>query len=370
MLGKITLPDTMPNMCSKFLVGFCSLVLLLVTPTLACSRVTYNGGPQDGNRTIIGRSTDWLTPTNSSIFAFPAGLQRNGSAGENSMNWTSKYGSVITTAYDLSTCDGMNDQGLVANLLYLADGDYGIRNTSIPAMSLAIWPQYFLDMYATVAEAAKDLFNRDGQAKFQVRTKELIPEVPSLMHISLSDATGDNLVMEWLNGKSVVHQGTEYNVMTNEPNFDKQLAINEYWSTISNNSLPGTDRPADRFACLAHYVSVAPGTTDLVSGLATTAGMIRAVSVPMEPINVDTPNITPTLWRTYADTKDLAYYYESATDGNFFWVDVTQLDLSKKGQTLKLPLVGVNWADRVGDMTTKFVKSSPFTFMAVGNQDN
>jgi choloylglycine hydrolase len=234
-------------------------------------------------------------------------------------------------------------------------------------MSIAIWPQYFLDLYGTVAEAADDLFNKDGQAKFQVRTKEIIPGVPSLMHVSLTDATGDNLILEWLNGKLVVHHGTQYNVMTNEPDFDQQLAISEYWSAIANYSLPGTDRAADRFARLAHYHDVAPGATDLVSALATTAGMIRAVSVPMEPININTPNITPTLWRAFADTKDLVYYYESATDGKFFWVDLTQLDLSNKGHTLELPLVGVNWTERVGDMTTHLVESTPFQFLEVDN---
>ncbi|KIV78675.1 hypothetical protein PV11_06301 [Exophiala sideris] len=336
---------------------------LLFSDVFACSRVTYNSGPSDGNRIVIGRSMDWLTPTNSSIFAFPAGLQRNGSAGANSAEWTSKYGSVITTAYDLSTCDGMNTQGLVANLLYLADGDFGPRNTSQQAMSLAIWPQYFLDQYATVAEAANDLFDASGVPKFQVRTRELIPGVPSLMHVSLSDATGDNLILEWLNGALVVHHGTEYNVMTNEPDYDQQLAINEYWSSIANFSLPGTDRPADRFARLAHYVDVAPGATDQVTALATTAGMIRAVSVPMEPINIDTPNITPTLWRTFADTKELVYYYESATDGKFFWVELTKLNLSTGGQTMDLSLVGVNWTDRVGDMTGQFQQATPFTYM-------
>jgi choloylglycine hydrolase len=306
---------------------------------------------------------DWLTPTNSSMWAFPAGLKRNGSAGTNSYNWTSKYGSVVLSAYDLSTCDGMNEKGLVANLLYLADGEYGDRNTSMPAMSLAIWPQYFLDNYANVSDAAKDIYDKNGQSKFQVRTKELIPGVPSLMHVSLSDATGDNLILEWLNGKLVVHQGKQYNVMTNEPDYDQQLAINEYWSAISNVSLPGTDRAADRFARLSHYVKMAPGATDLVSALATTAGIIRAVSVPMEPINIKTPNITPTLWRTIADTKDKVYYYESATDGKFFWVDLTQLDLSSKGQTMQLPMVGVNWTEQVGDMTDNFEKATPFKFM-------
>jgi choloylglycine hydrolase len=347
---------TVTNLCL-------ALSLLFASDVLACSRVTYNSGASDGNRIVIARSMDWLTPTNSSIFAFPAGLKRNGSAGSNSLDWTSKYGSVITTAYDLSTCDGMNSQGLVVNLLYLADGNYGTRNTSIPAMSLAIWPQYFLDNFATVEEAGKSLFDKNGEATFQVRTAALIPGVPTLMHLSVSDATGNNLILEWLNGKLVTHQGAQYNVMTNEPDVDQQLAINEYWSTIANYSLPGTDRPADRFARLSHYVQVAPGSTDLVSALATAAGVVRAVSVPMEPINIETPNITPTLWRTYSDTKDLTYYYESATDGKFFWVDFSKLDLSNQGHTMELPLLGLNWTERVGDMTGQFQKATPFTFM-------
>ena len=349
--------------------SFRQIILALscaITTTLACSRVTY-GGAKDG-RVIVGRSMDWLTPTNSSIYAFPAGLQRNGSAGPNSLQWTSKYGSVITTAYDLSTCDGMNEKGMVANLLYLADGDYGNRNSTIPGMSIAIWPQYFLDQYATVAEAANDLFDQSGSPKFQVRTKELIPGVASLMHVSLTDAFGDNLILEWLNGTLVVHHGSQYRVMTNEPNYDAQLAINQYWSDIANVSLPGTDRPADRFARLAHYADVAPAGADWVSALATTAGIIRAVSVPLEPINVKTPNITPTLWRTFADTRDLVYYYESATDGMYFYIDLTQLDFKNStGHTLQLPMVGVNWTERVGDMTHDFQQAQPFTFLNTGS---
>lgn len=354
-------------MVSSSVMKLCSVAPFLVSGALACSRVVYNSGPQDGNRTVVGRSMDWLTPTNSTIFAFPAGLNRTGRAGDNSLAWTSKHGSVITTAYDLSTCDGMNNQGLVANLLYLADAEYGPRNTSQPAMSIAIWPQYFLDMYATVQEAADDLFDKNGLPKFQVRTKEVVPGVATSMHLSLTDASGDNLILEWLEGKLVVHHGKKYQVMTNEPDFDSQLAINKYWAEIANVSLPGTSRPADRFARLSYYVTVAPDATDMTSAIATTAGMIRAVSVPMEPINIHTPNITPTLWRTISDTKDKVYYQESATDGKVFWVEISNLDLSTRGHTLKLPLMGVNWTERVGDMTAEFETATPFEFMLVDN---
>lgn len=78
----------------------------------ACSRVAYNSGDLDCNRITVGRSMDWLQFPNSSIWAFPAGLHRTGNAGANSISWTSKYGSVVTSMYDLAIVDGMNTAGL------------------------------------------------------------------------------------------------------------------------------------------------------------------------------------------------------------------------------------------------------------------
>src|SRR5262245_50946485 len=43
----------------------------------------------------------------------------------NSAKWTSKYGSLVISAYEAGSADGMNEKGLVANLLYLADADFG-----------------------------------------------------------------------------------------------------------------------------------------------------------------------------------------------------------------------------------------------------
>lgn len=339
----------------------------LIAAAAACSRVSYTSGPQDSNRTVVGRSMDWLVPSNSSLYAFPAGIARTGKAGNNSVAWTSKYGSVITTAYDLASIDGMNTQGLVGNMLYLADGDYGARNASLPAISLSLWLQYMLDNYATVDEVVADLYDSNGNAKYQVRTKEVIPGVPSLQHLSIGDANGDNLILEWINGTLVNHHSKDYTVMTNEPQFEKQLAINEYWSTIANYSLPGTDRPADRFARLAHYRTYIPEATDQTGAIANTAGMIRAVSVPNEPSGIDTPNISPTLWRTYSDTLDKTYFWESATDAYFFWTNLEDLNLSKNGTIMKLPLMNVNWQDRVGDMKASFVNSTSFSFLECDN---
>ena len=73
------------------------------------------------------------------------------------MNWTSKYGSVIATGYDIGTCDGMNEKGLVASLLFLPESIYSLPGDIRPAMGISIWTQYVLDNFATVREAVDEL---------------------------------------------------------------------------------------------------------------------------------------------------------------------------------------------------------------------
>ena len=87
--------------------------------------------------------------------------------------------------------------------------------------------------------------------------------------------------------------------------------------------------------------------------------MIRAVSVPLEPISISKPNIAPTLWRTYADTRDKRYFFEGAKEPMLLWVDMDELDLSEKGKVMVLTL-NETWTERVGDMSKNFVPAKPF----------
>jgi penicillin V acylase-like amidase (Ntn superfamily) len=81
----------------------------------ACTRAVYLG-PED--RVLTGRSMDWKLPMVSNMWVFPRGMARDGAAGARSMQWTSRYGSLVVSGYDISTADGMNEAGLVANLLW------------------------------------------------------------------------------------------------------------------------------------------------------------------------------------------------------------------------------------------------------------
>lgn len=97
-------------------VALAAIASMSVQQTEACTRATYIG---PDNTVITGRTMDWKEDLMSNIYVFPRGMQRAGYNKGNAVNWTSKYGSVIAAGYDIGTCDGMNEKGLVASLLFL-----------------------------------------------------------------------------------------------------------------------------------------------------------------------------------------------------------------------------------------------------------
>jgi len=92
-------------------------------------------------------------PMEINLWALPRGIKRSGLAGKNSLHWISKYGSVAAVVYGFASADGMNEKGLDANVLWLAEADFGSRDDKLPGLSLSLWAQYYLDNFATVAEA-------------------------------------------------------------------------------------------------------------------------------------------------------------------------------------------------------------------------
>ncbi|HWV69731.1 linear amide C-N hydrolase, partial [Chitinophaga sp.] len=231
-----------------FFTLFIPFLLAGIHPVYSCTRVVYKGL----NGTILtARSMDWKDDILTNLWIFPRGMERNGEVGPNSVKWKSKYGSVVASGYDISTTDGMNEKGLVANLLWLVESQYEQWDGKKPGLSIAAWTQYVLDNFATVDEVVKAL----EQEPFTVVTDK-VPGQSRLatLHLSVSDASGDNAIFEYINGKLVVHHDAAYTVMTNSPIFDKQLALNEYWKEIGGTvMLPGTNRAADRFVRASFY---------------------------------------------------------------------------------------------------------------------
>jgi choloylglycine hydrolase len=342
----------------KKAIGALWLAAVLFVPVWkadACTRALYVGN--DGI-VITGRSMDWEEDMHTNLWVFPRGMERDGASGANALKWMSKYGSLIATAYDVGSADGMNEKGLVANLLYLAESDYGKPDVRGTTISIATWAQYVLDNFSTVDEAVQAL----GKELFTIMAPTLPNGSPATAHLSLSDRSGDSAIFEYVKGKLVIHHSREYQVMTNSPTFDEQLALNKYWEKIGGQAmLPGTSRAADRFVRTAFYIAAIPKTSNEQEAVADLLSVMRSVSVPLGIKTPGQPNIASTLWRSIADQKNLIYYFDSATSPNVFWVALADLDFSKGAPAKKLTLDGGKIY--AGDAADKFVPAKSFAFL-------
>ena len=174
----------------------------------------------------------------------------------------------------------------------------------------------------------------------------------------MTDSTGDNAIFEYIDGKLVIHHGKKYQVMTNEPSYDKQLALNDYWKNLKGTFLPGTGEPEDRFVRASFYVDTALKTADEQKSIATAFSIIRNVSVPMQGISPTRPNVAATIWRSVADLKHHVYYFENTDRPNVFWVNLNKLDFKVGAPTKKLPMqAGEIYA---GEVSKQFIESKSF----------
>ncbi len=290
-----------------------------------CTRIKYETGT---GTYIVGRGMDWNDLTaKTDLWAFPQGMKRDGGKHGNAIEWTSKYGSVVASFYNAATADGMNEKGLVANNLYLAESEFGDASKSDkPTLSVGAWAQYFLDNYATVQEAVEAMQN----SPFMIVAPMLPNNRPASVHLSISDASGDSAILEYLDGgKLYIHHNREYNVMTNSPVYEQQLALNAYWETVGgNNMLPGTISAADRFVRVSYNLKSSPKYKDRKVAVASVFSQMRAIGVPLGMEDPDHPNISSTLWRTISDQDAKRYYFESIINPSVFWLDIANLDLS------------------------------------------
>ena len=121
------------------------------------------------------------------------------------------------------------EKGLVASLLFLPESVYKRLGDKRPVMGISIWTQYVLDNFATVREAVDEL----KKEIFRIRRTSNWPNgSASTLHLAITDNTGNTAVLEYLDGKLEIHEGKEYQVMTNSPKYSSQLAINDYWKEI------------------------------------------------------------------------------------------------------------------------------------------
>jgi penicillin V acylase-like amidase (Ntn superfamily) len=324
----------------------------------ACTRLLWN----DNKLAVLsGRTMDWPESTEPVLTVFPCGMARDGgrvgpdvAVEENPARWTSKYGSLVTTVYGIGTADGFNERGLGVHLLYLSAADFGPRDPSKPGLHAGLWPQYLLDNAATVKEAVALL---DGIQVVMVEANGH----KATVHLAIEDAGGDSAIIEYVNGKRVVHHGREFRVMTNDPPYDQQLALlkqHDFSKPSSDTPLPGNVKATDRFVRTAYYAAMLPEPKSEREAVASVLAVMRNVSVPFGAPYKGF-GIYNTEYRTAMNLTDKRYYFELTTSPNVIWVDMSRFDLAAGQPVLQLDPDSM---DLSGDVTGRFQKAAKAPF--------
>ena len=312
---------------------------LWVERASACSRVFVN---DRGTAKIVARSMDLPVafPERPKFFVFPRGLARDGRSGvlpgveaqlqglgANAVRWTGRYGLVGITGFDGAVTDGLNERGLAAHMLVLGESRHEPADGR-PELADALWAQYVLENFATVGEVVDA--HRAG--RFRVVgawSNDLGMPRPLGLHLAVEDTNGDSAIVEYVDGKLVIHHGAEYRVMTNDPHLDEMLTrMKKYKDFGGAEELPGSSAPEFRFARLASYYRYLPIPKDYRDAVAGALSLLRIAQVPFrDPARVNAPELglmagVQTNWVSAADVTNGIYYVNSATVPSLFWLDL------------------------------------------------
>lgn len=332
---------------------------LLQPITEACSRILWNDNQL---AVVVGRTMDWPESTEPILTVLPRGMKRDGAllgnrvvVKDNPARWVSKYGSVVTTVYGLGTADGLNEKGLGMNMLYLTATDFGPRDRSKAGIQAALWGQYLLDNAATVKEALALL---NGIQPIMVDHEG----VKSTVHLSIQDSSGDSAIIEYVNGKPVIHHGREYRVMTNDPTYDQQLALLKKWdfsNATRETPLPGNVSATDRFVRASYYLQALSEPKNEREAIAGILAIARNVSVPFGAPNKAPGTLYNTEYRTAMDLTHKRYFFELTTSPNVIWIDLKKLNFAPGAPVLVLNPDSITLS---GDVTDKFQQATQAPF--------
>jgi choloylglycine hydrolase len=301
------------------------------------------------------------------LYTTPRGIERSGMTPTNPMKWKAKYASVAAVAWEAVTGGGINEAGLSVNLLYLAESNFGDRDDTLKGVCVSVWAQYYLDSFATVAEAV------EAAKSIQVVPFGLVHKGEvgvSTVHMAVEDASGDSAIIEILDGEPIIHHGKQYKVMTNSPTYDEQLALLKAYEGLGGSKpVPGGSQSDERFVRGAYYARMLPEQpASYQAAVAGVLSIMRNMSTPFGMDDPDKPNISATRWRTIADLTNKRYYFEFADMPNVVWVDMDKLNLDEGASAQKFNLA--THFDASGQVADKFQPTEPPAFIEAGAKVN
>lgn len=281
-------------------------VLLLAIPFTgsgtACSTfVLKNNGLQ-----IFGRNYDWSLG-DALLVVNKRGCRKDSITRPGKMGakaeWIAKYGSVTFNQYgrELPT-GGINEAGLVVESMALSETRFP-ESDHRPYIGTALqWRQFLLDTCATVAE----VIATDLRVRVSSRTRG-----PGT-HVLVLDKHGDCAAIEFLDGRMVVHRGTDLPVA---------VLTNDTYARSVQYLNKGRAPLADPYNSITRFIKAARMVQDcraISTGEMTTYAfdILETVSAPR------------TQWRIVYDNQNMQVHFFTRTNSRMRRFDVLDFDFS------------------------------------------
>ncbi len=163
------------------------------------------------------------------------------------ISWVSRYGSITFNQYGREMpSGGMNEMGLVVELMWLNDTEYPAVD-SRPTLTELQWIQYQLD----TAGCVQEIIESDSVVR-------ITPDSMSRIHFLACDSTGDCAAIEFLNGRMVSHRRKEMPVtaLTNHPYSTSVEFLKQHQGFGGEKAIPDGPNSLDRFVRIAAFKDV------------------------------------------------------------------------------------------------------------------
>ncbi len=215
-------------------------VVVPATRAGACSTFCLDSG----SGPVFGKNYDWDVP-DGLVIVNKRGVEKRGLTEDNPARWTSVYGSVTFNQYGREMpCGGMNEAGLVIELMWLDETEYPVPDAR-PALQNLQWIQYHLDRSATI----DDVIAGDGDIRI-VRGDQ------ARVHFLVADSAGACAAVEFVGGEMIVHTGETMPVavLTNDTYERSALFLATHAGFGGTAPVPTSRYSLDRFVRTAAAV--------------------------------------------------------------------------------------------------------------------
>ncbi|RLN95986.1 hypothetical protein BBJ28_00024178 [Nothophytophthora sp. Chile5] len=339
--------------------------LLLGCPTSACSDFLFNRAAS-ASSVVSGRTMDFQADLDTALEVVPRGtlfqeLPVAGCPDCADFAWKARLGFVAANIYGVNVAaDGMNEAGLSAAWLNLEASEYpsptgdGAFNASKPVVTSVC--SYILGNFASVDDVRAGL-KQVQLAGVDGRVAQAILHLPmpadgkakaAPLHVSVHDATGDNLVIEFINGEAVFHENPN-GVLTNDPPLHQQLELlakhrSETAGDINvGDLLPGGYGSTERFirlSVLNGKVADGYSSSSVHASYLEATEEQRVVSDTLHLLNtvVRPPTGEATEWSIVRDHKRRMLYIRSTANQLLRRVSLDMLDWADPHARRLLPV--------------------------------